>query len=85
MKPKLKPPGTKRLKLKCDIPLSTFALNFNLCREITVDLWSLGVILYELFVGRGLHSSTFQLILSAFGRIRWVVHRVLVTKRLRLS
>ena len=32
MKPKLKPPGTKRLKLKCDILLSTFAFNFDLRR-----------------------------------------------------
>jgi len=29
--------------------------------------------------GRGLHSSTFQLIISAFCGIRWVVHGVLVT------
>ena len=32
MKPKLKPPGTKRLKLKCDILLSTSAFEFNLRR-----------------------------------------------------
>ena len=32
MKPKLKPPGTKRLKLKCDILLSTSAFKFNLRR-----------------------------------------------------
>jgi len=31
-KPKLKPPGTKRLKLKCDKLLSNFAFNFNLRR-----------------------------------------------------
>jgi hypothetical protein len=30
LKPKLKPPGTKRLKPKCDILLSTSAFNFNL-------------------------------------------------------
>jgi hypothetical protein len=30
MKPKLKPPGTKRLKLQCDILLSTSAFKFNL-------------------------------------------------------
>ena len=30
MKPKLKPPGTKRLKLKCDILLSTSAFKFDL-------------------------------------------------------
>jgi len=32
MKFKLKPPGTKRLKLHCDILLSTSAFNFNLRR-----------------------------------------------------
>jgi len=32
IKPKLKPPGTKRLKLKCDMLLSTFAFKFNLRR-----------------------------------------------------
>ena len=30
MKPKLKPPGTKRLKLKCAMLLSTSAFRFNL-------------------------------------------------------
>jgi hypothetical protein len=29
MKPKLKAPGTKRLKLNYDAPLSNFAFNFN--------------------------------------------------------
>jgi hypothetical protein len=32
MKPKLKPPGTKRLKLNCHEPLSTSAFKFNLRR-----------------------------------------------------
>jgi len=32
MKPKMKPPGTMRLKLKCDILLSTSDFNFNLRR-----------------------------------------------------
>ena len=32
MKANLKPPGTKRLKLKCDEPLSSFACDFNLHR-----------------------------------------------------
>ena len=32
IKPKIKPPGTKRLKLKCDIPLSTSAFKFVLRR-----------------------------------------------------
>jgi len=30
IKPKLKPPGTKRLKLNCDILLSTCALKSNM-------------------------------------------------------
>ena len=34
MKPKLKPPGIERLKLKCDILLSTSAFNINLRRYI---------------------------------------------------
>ena len=32
MKPNSKPPGTKRLKLKCDLLLSISAFNFNLRR-----------------------------------------------------
>ena len=32
MKPMLKPPGIKHLKLNCDILLSTFAFKFNLRR-----------------------------------------------------
>jgi len=32
MKPKLKPPGTKRLELKCDVLLSTSAFKFDLRR-----------------------------------------------------
>jgi len=37
MKLMLKQPGTKRLKLKRDEPLSSFALNFNL-RRYNVDV-----------------------------------------------
>ena len=32
IKPVLKAPGTKRLKLKCDDALSSFGVNFNLRR-----------------------------------------------------
>ena len=32
MKPKLKAPGTKRLRLQYDVPLSNFALNYDLRR-----------------------------------------------------
>ena len=35
IKPTLKAPGTKRLKPKCDEPLSNFAFNFNLRRYTT--------------------------------------------------
>jgi len=35
MRPKLKPPGTKRLKLKFDILLSNFAFKFSLRRYNT--------------------------------------------------
>jgi hypothetical protein len=34
MKPKLKPPGTERLKLKCDILLLSSAFKINLRRYI---------------------------------------------------
>jgi len=37
MRPMVKPSGTKHLKLKCDILLSTFALKFNLRRYSQVD------------------------------------------------
>jgi hypothetical protein len=37
MKPNLKPPGTKRLKVTCDIMLSTSAFKFNLRRYIVDD------------------------------------------------
>ena len=36
IKPELKAPGTKRLKLKCDEPLSDFAFNFSLRRYTEV-------------------------------------------------
>jgi hypothetical protein len=32
IKPKLKPPGAKRLKLECDKPLSKLGFKFNLRR-----------------------------------------------------
>jgi hypothetical protein len=34
MKPNLKPPGSKRSKLECDILLSSYAFKFNLRRYI---------------------------------------------------
>jgi len=38
IKPKVKPPGTKRLKLKCDVLLSTSAFKFNLRRYSVASL-----------------------------------------------
>jgi len=71
MKPELKQPGTKRLKLKYGNPLSSFAVKFNLRRYITAgELLSLslnvtaGVAIGD--AGRGLHSFTFQLNFGAF-------------------
>jgi hypothetical protein len=55
IKPKLKPPGTKLLKPKCDILLSISAFKFSLRRYTTGQ-----------HLGRGLHSSTFQLNLGRF-------------------
>jgi hypothetical protein len=37
MKPTLKPPGTKRLKLECDMLLSSSAFEFNLRRYTMVQ------------------------------------------------
>jgi hypothetical protein len=39
MKPQLKPTGTKRLTLSCDILLSGFAFQFNLRRYTTATCW----------------------------------------------
>jgi hypothetical protein len=38
VKPTLKPPGTKRLKLNCDESMSNFACNFNLRRYSKVSM-----------------------------------------------
>ena len=61
VKPALKPPGTERLKLKCDDPLSSFGFKFNLrrCAEFSV----LRTHLSSRVSGRGLHSSALQLTL----------------------
>ena len=61
IKPKLKPPGTHRLKLKCDTLLSNYAFKFNLRR------YNLSRVLNSQTAdGRGLHSSTILLNLSRF-------------------
>jgi hypothetical protein len=56
IEPKLKPPGTKRLKLNCDILLSTSAFRFNLRRN-SVEHTMLGPgdkeVAVELLRGRG--------------------------------
>jgi len=80
MKPALKAPGTNRLRLMCDILLSTFAFNFNLRRfsegdwadlvNITAAAAMFGEEMARMggavATGRGLHSFTSQLNLSAF-------------------
>jgi hypothetical protein len=75
IKPTLKAPGTKRLKLKFDILLSNFAFKFNLRRYIKAKSGKLvGMVAagrvgaVAMIRGRGLHSSTRQLQLSRFGR-----------------
>ena len=72
IKLKLKPPGTKRLKLNCDILLSTSAFKLNLRRYSMVH-WDLPTVqvphMLTVFggaVGRGLHSSTSRLNAIAF-------------------
>ena len=63
MKPKLKPPGTKRLKLKHDVLLSTFAFKFNL-RRYTLYQQLLAWMVHGLLAGaytRPLLSSTLAL------------------------
>jgi len=47
IKPKLKPPGTKRLKLKCDESLSNLAFNFNLRRFIMAVNEAAGTLVYK--------------------------------------
>ena len=57
VKPVLKGPGAKRLKLKSDKQLSTFAFKSNLRRHNVARLRAA-------LHGRGLHSFPFQLNLS---------------------
>jgi hypothetical protein len=70
IKRNLKPPGTKRLKRKCDEPPSNFAFKFKLRRYImaAAKLKAAATIASAGVAGRGLHSSTFQLNLSRIGR-----------------
>jgi len=61
--PTLKAPGTKRLKLKCDEPLSNFAFNINLRRcnkalasdetEMDVERAGIEALFAEMAVRRG--------------------------------
>jgi hypothetical protein len=85
MTPKLKPPGTKRLTLKCDKLLSTSAFKCDLRRYISGPLpftmYSLfttpstSVALSAVELGRrGLHSCTFQLNISRFCHLLHPMH-----------
>ena len=77
IKPTLKAPGSKRLKLEDEKMLSNFAFKFHL-RRYTWDGLGATRLAFDKFgsmlaytkcevqtSGRGLHSSTFQLNLSA--------------------
>jgi len=72
IKPTLKAPGAKRLKLQCNEALSNCAFNFNLRRYTqaycacgyTRDVFGQPVPMTE---GRGFLSSTFLLNLSCIG------------------
>jgi hypothetical protein len=74
IKPKMKPPETKRLKLKHNDLLSSFAFNFNWHRCI----WGAGAgrscwrrrRRVARVGGRGLHSLTSELNLRTFGTHR---------------
>ena len=67
MKPKLKPKGSKRLIVKCEVLLSNFAFKFNLRLCTVVPLALTGRdICGRAVTGRGLHSSTSQPSLSRF-------------------
>ena len=66
IKPALKAPESKPLKLEHEKALSKYAFKFNLRRSTKVETlvdWRLNRPMVVL--GRGLHSSTFQLNLSA--------------------
>ena len=52
MKPKLKPPGSKRLKLKCGVLLSNFAFKFNLRRYTKDQLYQQVISTTSIEVGR---------------------------------
>jgi len=67
IKPKLKPPGTTCLKLKHDGLLSNFGFKFNLRRYAAVRVFQAvnAQVKGDKLDGRGLHSSTFQLNVSA--------------------
>jgi hypothetical protein len=67
MKPKLKAPGPSLLTLKYDEPLSSYAFKFNLRRYHMFGAGGGGLEMPgDAMLGRGLHSSTFQLNLSRF-------------------
>jgi len=57
--PTLNAPGIKLLRLNYDTPLSIYAVKINLCRYNTAATS------VRAAVGRGLHSSTFRLNVSA--------------------
>jgi hypothetical protein len=79
IKPTLKAPGDMRSKLNYFKLLSSFAFKSNVRRySMLRELHSSA----DMFDGRSVHSSTFQLNVSTFWSTLWVVT---MTIRLRLS
>jgi len=64
MKPKLKTPGSERLKLKCDHPLSRFAFKFNL-RRYTKEHFT---------------TTSYQVLPAGVAALRWVQVETLETR-----
>jgi hypothetical protein len=69
IRPTLKAPGNKRLKLKCDEPLSKIAFNFTLFRYTkgakTTRVLSLGVFLVSCLLFAFADSKTFDVYIPA--------------------
>jgi len=64
IKPKFKPPGNKRLKLKCDTLLSTSAFKFNLRRYSKAALGRARRARWPLWAGNWWGGRTVRLTVS---------------------
>jgi hypothetical protein len=82
MKPMFKPPGTKLLKLKCDILLSSFAFKFNLRRY---TLRAANAALEDRTDAVSDRASTNQRRLAVFERMEPIFERVAQWQGLTLN